>query len=164
MLCSVDCFPYKVDIYCGKDSQRTTPSGTHVITTMLISAHSNKQHVVFFYYKPPVVWPGCQRHQSLCEQSKKIEQDAALWLHTRTVWNSPEDLTMTDEMAVLFLWDGTITVQSRLPATVLLWHLSAKQKDRLKKQLQKISRTAIHCKDVQSRDGWRGWVRSQMWW
>jgi len=86
-------------------------------------------------------------HQLLCDlaatdmracgrlQLEKIELDAALWLQTRTVRNSPEDLTISVQMAVLFVWDGTITVQSPLPATIFfstIFFLSAKQKDGLK--------------------------------
>jgi len=37
-------------------------------------------------------------------------------------------------MAVLFVWDVTITIQSRLPATILLWHLSTKQKTNTEQQ------------------------------
>jgi len=84
------------------------------------------------------------RHKLMCDlaakdiracgrlQLAKIELDAAVWLQTRTARNSPEDLTISVQMAMLFVWDGTITVQSRLSATALLWHLSAKQKDGLK--------------------------------
>jgi len=47
MLHSVGGFPYNLDIYCGKDSRRTTPLGTYVVSTMLSPVGSDKQHFVF---------------------------------------------------------------------------------------------------------------------
>jgi len=57
MLCSVDGYPYNVDIYCGKDSRRTTPLGPYVVSTILNPVSSDKQHFVFFdsFCKPPCV-------------------------------------------------------------------------------------------------------------
>jgi len=54
-------------------------------------------------------------------QSEKIELDAVLRLRTRTVRNSPEDLGITDQMAMLFVWDRTTSVLSRLPATTVFY-------------------------------------------
>jgi len=83
-LCSVDGFPYNVDIYCGKDSRRTTTLGPYVVPTMRSPVSSDKQHFVFFdsfFFAS---------HQLLCDltandiracgrlQLEKIELDAAL--------------------------------------------------------------------------------------
>jgi len=48
MVCSVDGFPHNLDIYCGKDSRRTTPLGPYVVSTIFSPVRSDKQHFVFF--------------------------------------------------------------------------------------------------------------------
>jgi len=52
MLCSVDSFPYNLDIYCGKDSRRTTPLRPYVASTILSPVSRDKQHffsvIIFF--------------------------------------------------------------------------------------------------------------------
>ena len=95
------------------------------MSTILSPVSSDKQHSVFF----DIFFAS---HQLLCDlaakdtracgrlQLEKIELDAALWLQTRTVRNSLEDLTISVQMAVLFVWDGTITVKSRLAAAIWL--------------------------------------------
>ena len=68
MLCGVDGFPYNFDMHCRKDYQRTTSLRTHVVTSILSPVSSDKQPVfsLIIFYKPLlVVWPGCQRYQSL---------------------------------------------------------------------------------------------------
>ena len=57
-LCSVDGFPYNLDMYCGKDYRRTTLLGPYFASTMLSSVSSDKQHFILFdnfFGKPPVV-------------------------------------------------------------------------------------------------------------
>ena len=48
MLCGSNGFPYKFEIYCGKDETRNTPLGSHVINTMLEPVENDNFHVVFF--------------------------------------------------------------------------------------------------------------------
>jgi len=84
-LCSVDGFPYNVDIHCGKDSRTTTTFGPYVVSTMLSPVSSDKQHFTVFSL---IVFFGS--HQLLCDlaandiracgrlQLEKIELDAAL--------------------------------------------------------------------------------------
>jgi len=48
MMCSSNGYPYNFEIYCGKDPNRTTPLGSHVVNTMLQPITSNENHVVFF--------------------------------------------------------------------------------------------------------------------
>ena len=48
MLCSSDGFPYNFKIYCGKDSSRTSPLGSHVVKKMLGPVPNKSQHIVFF--------------------------------------------------------------------------------------------------------------------
>ena len=48
MLCSSDGFPYNFEIYCGKDSSRTSPLGSHVVKKMLGPVPNKSQHIVFF--------------------------------------------------------------------------------------------------------------------
>ena len=48
MLCSSDGFPYNFEIYCGKDSSRTSPLGSHVVKNMLGPVPNKSQHIVFF--------------------------------------------------------------------------------------------------------------------
>jgi len=84
-LCSVDGFPYNVDIHCGKDSRTTTTLGPYVVSTMLSPVSSDKQHFTVFSL---IVFFGS--HQLLCDlaandiracgrlQLEKIELDAAL--------------------------------------------------------------------------------------
>jgi len=83
MLYSVGGFPYNLDIYCGKDSRRTTPLGPYVVSTMLSPVGGDKQHFVFF----DIFFAS---HRLLCDlaandiracgrlQLEKIELDAAL--------------------------------------------------------------------------------------
>ena len=47
-LCSSDGFPYNFEIYCGKDSSRTSPLGSHVVKKMLGPVPNKSQHIVFF--------------------------------------------------------------------------------------------------------------------
>ena len=48
MLCSSDGFPYNFDIYCGKESRREGPLGSHVVNTLLAPVSNKNQHIVFF--------------------------------------------------------------------------------------------------------------------
>ena len=48
MLCSSDGFPYNFKIYCGKDSSRTSPLGSHVVKKMLGPVPNKSQHIVLF--------------------------------------------------------------------------------------------------------------------
>jgi len=67
MLCSDDGFLYILDIYCGKDSRRTTPLGPYVVSTILSPVSSDKQHFVFFdkFFAS---------HQLLCDLAAKISE------------------------------------------------------------------------------------------
>ena len=57
MLCSVDGFPLNLDIYCGKDSRKTTSFGPYVVSITLNPVSRDKHFVFFdnFFCKPPVV-------------------------------------------------------------------------------------------------------------
>jgi len=70
-------------------------------------------------------------HQLLCDLAAE-DIRACGRLPLEKIELDAEDLTVSVQMAGLLVWDGTITVQKRLPATILLWHLSAKLKDGLK--------------------------------
>ena len=48
MMCSSNEYPFNFEIYCGKDPNRTTPLGSHIINTMLQPITNNENHVVFF--------------------------------------------------------------------------------------------------------------------
>ena len=48
MLCSSDGYPYNFEIYCGKEANRVTSLGSHVVQTLLSPVLNKKQHVVFF--------------------------------------------------------------------------------------------------------------------
>ena len=48
MMCSSNGYPYNFEIYCGKYPNRTTPLGSHVVSTMLQQITANENHVVFF--------------------------------------------------------------------------------------------------------------------
>ena len=48
MLCSGDGFLYNFEIYCGKDSSRTSPLASHVVKKMLGPVPNKSQHIVFF--------------------------------------------------------------------------------------------------------------------
>ena len=48
MMCSSDGFPYNFEIYCGKETNREGPLGSHVVKKLLTPVSNNDQHVVFF--------------------------------------------------------------------------------------------------------------------
>ena len=150
-------------IYTLEKIIREPPHQEHIVTTTLALVCSNKQHVVFFdNFFTSHEWPGCQRHRACVNNQRKLNRRCALIAYKNCV-KQPRGLTITEKMAVLFLWDGMITVQSQLQATIFLWHLSAKQR-RVKKtntEEQQNSHTLWRCT---IKDGWRGRVRSRTWW
>ena len=100
MLCSVDGYPYKVQIYCGKDNDDKSPLGTRVVGQLLACVDDPSSHVVFFdnFFSSYHRQVSQKRAFGRPVQSVKIALDIALWSPVEVERSKSTNLLTTGQM------------------------------------------------------------------